>query len=103
MLRSGRGGLTPPPFTVSLTVKYPFFFDGFPKLSGENDGEKEDNEFVDLCASSNRAAAGASCHLSPTKVADHHKVHFLFYLRDGAGDDEDGEYPGDGNYYARCR
>jgi len=29
MLRSGRGGLTPPPpppLTVSLTVKYPFFF-----------------------------------------------------------------------------
>ena len=29
MLRSGQGGLTPP--TVSLTVKYPSFFDGFPK------------------------------------------------------------------------
>ena len=30
MLRSGQGGLTPPPLTVSLTVKYPGFFDDFP-------------------------------------------------------------------------
>ena len=31
MLRSGQGGLTPP--TVSLTVKYPSFFDDAPNLA----------------------------------------------------------------------